>query len=119
MVFGHDVQGILHRRAAANGHRVVDHTILGTLHDSHLTGLVFYRHILMNHADTPLTGNGNSHLALRHRIHRCRDKRYVQRYVTRETRFQLHRLGQHLGISGNQQDVVEGKAVHYNLVCNK
>ena len=78
MVFRHDVQCLCHRRSEGDGHGVVDHAVLGTLDDSHLAGLVLYRHILVNNANTAFTGNGNSHLAFRHRVHGCRHEGDIQ-----------------------------------------
>ena len=52
MIFMHHVESILHCTASADGHWIVDHTVLGTFHDSHLACLFLYRHILMDYADT-------------------------------------------------------------------
>ena len=119
MILCHHSQGIGHRTSSANGYGIIDHTVLGTFHDSHLTGLRLNRHVLMNHTDSTLTGNGNSHTALGHRIHRGRYKRHVQCDVPRELGFQLYRLGQYFRISGNQEDVIECQTVHHNFICNK
>ena len=119
MVLGHDVKGLGDGRTATDGDRVIDHAVLGALDDGHLTGLVLYRHILVDDADTAFTGYGNSHLTLGHGVHGGRHKRHVQLDMTREACFQLYCLGQHFRVSGNQQDVVECQAVHHNLVCNK
>ena len=96
MILGHDVESLGDGRAKGDGDRIVDHAVLGTLDDSHLTGLVLDRHILVDHADTTFTGDGNSHLALGHGIHGSRDERHVQLDVAREARFQLYRLRQYL-----------------------
>ena len=119
MVLRHDFEGLSHGASQWNSDGVVDHTILSTLYNRYLACLVVYRHVLVNHSDTSLTGDGNSHLAFGYCIHSCRYKRNVQLNVLRKTGFQLHRFGQHLRISGNQQDVVECQTVHHNLVCNK
>ena len=119
VVFSHDVKGLGNGAAAGNGHWVVNHTILGTLHDGHLTGLVLNTHVLVNDTDTAFTGNGNGHLALGHGVHGSSNKGHIKLNVTRETGAQLYRLGEHFGISGNEQDVVESETVHHNLVCNK
>ena len=119
VVFCHDVEGLSHRAAQRDGHGVVYHAVLGTLDDGHLAGLVLYRHVLVNDANATLAGYGNSHLALRHRVHGGCDEGHVELDVARETGSQLYRLGQYLGIGWNQQDVVKSQAVHNNLVCNK
>ena len=119
MILSHDIESLGNRRTERNGNWVIDHTILGTLNDGHLTGLILNRHILVNHTDTAFTGDGNSHLALRHRIHSGRHERHVQLDVTRKAGFQLYCLGQYFRVGRNQEDVVERQAVHHNLVCNK
>ena len=61
MIVVHHIQSILDGAAATNRDRVIDHTVLCTLDDGHLTSLLFDRHILMNDTDTALTRNGNGH----------------------------------------------------------
>ena len=78
MVFRHDIKCLRHRRALRNRHGIIDHSVLGTLDDSHLTCLVLNRHVLMDHANTSLTGDSNSHLRLCDRIHGCRHKGDIQ-----------------------------------------
>ena len=119
VVVGHDGKSLGNGAAATNRHRIVDHAVLGTLHDSHLAGLSLYRHVLVNHADTAFTGDGNGHCRFRHGIHSSRHKRDVQFYVPRETCFQLYCLGQHFRISGNKQNVVKGESVHHDFVFYK
>ena len=84
VILVHNVEGILHGRATLDGDWIVNHTIFSTLHDGNLTRLVLYGHILMNHADTSLTGNGNSHRSLCDSIHGCCDKRNLQFNITRK-----------------------------------
>ena len=95
MIFRHDVEGLSHGRTLGDGDRIVDHTVLGTLYDSNLTGLVVDRHILMNNTDTTLAGDGNSHLTLGNSIHSCCHERNIQFDVARKAGFQLYRLRQH------------------------
>ena len=96
VIVGHQSQRIGNSPAATDGHRVIDHTVLGTLHDGHLTGLGLYRHVLMNHTDATLTCNGNGHGRLGNGIHGCRHKGNVQLDVSREAGFQLYCLRQYL-----------------------
>ena len=84
MKFRHHAECILHRRATLDGHRVVNHTILSTFHDSHLTGLFLYTHILVNHTDSTFSCNSNSHSSLSHSVHSSCDKRNFQIDVTGE-----------------------------------
>ena len=119
MILRHDVEGLCDRSTQRDRYRVIDHTVLRTFHDSHLTGLVVNRHILVNNADTTLTSDGDGHLRFCDGVHgRCHEW-YVQLDVTRETGFQLYRLRQYFRISRDQQDVVKCKTVHHDFVCNK
>ena len=61
MIVVHHIQSILDSATAANGNRIIDHTILSTLDDGYLTSLLLDRHILMDDTDTALTCNGNGH----------------------------------------------------------
>ena len=119
MIFGHDIECLCDGRAPLNSDGVVDHAVLCTLDDSHLTCLILYRHVLVYDTDTSFTGNGNSHLTLRDGIHSCRNERHVELDVTREPCTQFYGLWQHFRISWNQQDVVKCETVHHNLIGNK
>ena len=101
MILRHDVEGLSHRRTLWDGDRIVDHTILSTLDDSHLTSLILDRHVLVDHTNTTFTGNGDSHLRLRYRVHSGCHERNVQLDVAGEARFQLYCLGQYFRISWN------------------
>ena len=96
VILRHDVQSLGNGRPQGNGYRVVYHTVLGTLHNCNLASLVLYRHILVDDADAALASNGNSHLALRHRVHGSRHEGHVQHNVTREARLQFYRFRQYL-----------------------
>ena len=93
VVVAHHVERILHSAAAAYGDGVVDHSVLGTLHYSHLAGLCLDRHILVDNADATLASYRNGHRRLCHGVHCSRNERNVQVYVARELGFQLYRLG--------------------------
>ena len=41
MILSHQIQRILHSRTTFDGNRIKNHTVFGTLHDSHLTSLFF------------------------------------------------------------------------------
>ena len=91
----HHLQGILHGATLVYGHRVVYHSVLGTLHDGHLTGLFLDGHVLVYHTDASLTGYGNGHGALRNSVHGSCDKGHVKRDVARKAGFQLYFLGKY------------------------
>jgi hypothetical protein len=75
LVFSHQSQRISYRRTSLDSHRVINHTVFGTLHNSYLTCLLLNGHILMNNSDTTFAGNGNSHLRFGNRIHGSSYKR--------------------------------------------
>ena len=101
VVLSHHRQRLGHCRTAPDGHRIVDHSVLSTFHDSDFASLRLYRHILVHHADAAFTRNGNRHGRFRHGVHGSRHKRNIQLDVLRETGFQLYRLGQYFRISGD------------------
>ena len=82
MVFCHHCQSFSYGFSSTNGNRVVNHTILGTLHDSNLSCLLLDGHILVYHTDSTLTCYGNSHRTFRYGVHRRCNERNVQFYVT-------------------------------------
>ena len=82
MVVCHHTKRILHSTPLADSNRIINHTILSSLHDSYLTCLVFDAHILMNHTDTTFTCNRYRHRALRNGIHSCCNERYIKINVT-------------------------------------
>ena len=57
----HHVQSILHSTSEPYCHRVVNHSVLGPLDNGNIARLFLNGHVLMNHADTSLTGNGYGH----------------------------------------------------------
>ena len=61
MVFLHELQRVAYRAVAGDGDRVIDHTALSSLDLTHLSGLLGNRHILVYHADTPLSGHSDRH----------------------------------------------------------
>ena len=119
VVVGHHIERVLHGATATNRHGVVNHTILGPLHNRHLTRLALNRHILVNHADTAFAGNRYRHCRLGDSVHCRRHKGYIQVDAPRKTGLQRHGFGQNLGIGRNEQYVVESQSVHYNFVFYK
>ena len=93
VVVVHHFQSVLHRLAAADGHGVVDHAVLGPLHDGHLVRLFLYRHVLVDDADTAFARDRNGHGRLGDGVHGGRHERDIERDVTGKACFQLYRLG--------------------------
>jgi hypothetical protein len=61
MIVVHHIQRILHCTATTDGDRVINHTILSTLHDSHLTSLLLDGHVLVDDTNTTFAGDSNRH----------------------------------------------------------
>ena len=101
VVFVHDGQCIFHALSPANRHGIVNHAVLGTLHNSHFVRLFFNTHVFMNHANAAFTRNSYGHRSLGDGVHRGRHERHIQRDVARERRFQRNLFGQYFRISGN------------------
>ena len=100
-------QQLGHGGLRTNGDRVFNNTGFVFFHHAHISRLVFLIHALVENADAAFLGHGNGQAVLGDRIHGCRDQRNVQRDVPRQFAFQGHILGQHIGMGGYKQNVVE------------
>ncbi len=78
----HHGKCIAHLAALAYGHGIIDHTVFRTLHSMDLTGLLLYRHVFVNNSYTSLSRYGYSKLSLSHGVHRSRDQRHIESYIT-------------------------------------
>ena len=78
MVLLHYVERILHGLSTHDGYRIVNHTVLSSLYDSHLSCLLLYRHVLVYYADATLTGYCYCHRSLSHGVHSGCDERNLQ-----------------------------------------
>ena len=119
LIFVHQLQRIAHRSLLRDGHRIVDHTILGTLHATHMSRLLGDRHILVDHTDTALTRQSDGQRGLRHGIHSGRDDRDIQHDISRETSLRRNLSRQHFGIGRNEQHVVESQAFGLHSFIDK
>ena len=119
VVLLHQPQGVFDRLVLADGHRIQDHSVLGTLHLAHLGSLGGDAHVLVNDADSAFTGQGDGHRGLRHGIHSGRYNGDVQGNVSGETGVEVYCAGQHLGIRRDEKDIVESEAFHRNSVIYK
>ena len=61
MIIVHHIKGILHCTTATDSNRVINHTILSTLHDGNLTSLLLDAHVLVDNTNTTFAGDGNRH----------------------------------------------------------
>ena len=85
MVLFHESQSISYGRRPIDRYRVINHTVLGTFYAVYLFGLSFYRHIFMNNTDAPFTSDRYGQTRFGNGIHRCRNKWYIQLYITGKT----------------------------------
>ena len=92
VILCHHGERIAHVLASLNGHGVVYHAVLGTLHDAHLPCLLFNRHVLVYHADAAFACYGDGHRSFRHCVHRGCNERDVQCDVTCKLGGQFHRF---------------------------
>ena len=96
VVLAHHAEGIGYRRTFEYGDGVVNHAVFSTLYGMYLAGLLLNRHVFMDNTQATLTGNGNGKLALGNRIHRRRDDRNIERYVTGEARGKVYLAWKHI-----------------------
>ena len=90
-----------------NGDRVLDHTTLELLHPAHLLRLLGNGHALVDDANAALLGQRNGEARLGHGVHGRRHQRNVQLDAAGETGTQRHITGNHVGVPGQQQYVIE------------
>ena len=102
VIFAHQLQGIPHGATPLDRHWVINHAVFRTLHDSHLFGLLFNRHILVYHANTAFACYCDGHRCLRYGIHRSRHEWNLQRDIPGEFCTKIHHARQYVRISGYQ-----------------
>jgi hypothetical protein len=118
-VLAHQLESIAHGVVARNGHGVVNHAVLGTLHPPHVRGLLGDGHVLMDDADAALAGQCDGKRSFRHGIHGGGHDGDVELDITRETGPDADLPRQHFRIGGYQQHVVEGKTLGLDPFIDK
>ena len=113
-VFAHQIIGILQSMVRREIKRIADDAVLRALYLVHLIGLRLDCHVLVNDTDSPLACHCNGHTMLRNGIHTGAHQRNVQFDGMRQLRTELHLIGNHLRVGGNQQHVVKCDAVSDN-----
>src|SRR2546427_508496 len=103
------LQHLQHGVLGGDDHGVVHHAGFVALDLGHFGSLLLCRHVLVNDADTALLRNGNGQTRFGHGVHGGGHKGDVQGDVARKARLERGVLGQDLGESGDQEDVVEGQ----------
>ena len=119
LVLLHQIQRVAHRILLRDGHRVVDHAVLGTLHPADLSRLFRNGHVLVDHTDTAFTRQRNGQRRLRHGIHRGGHNGDVELDITRETGLDADLSRQHFRIGGYEQHIVERKSFGLNPFIDK
>ena len=97
-------------RIGADGHGILDHSRLGTLHLTNLGSLFFDRKVAVQNSDTTLAGHRNRHARLGHRIHRRRKQRNTQADLLRQLSRCINLRGNNIGQLGKKQNVIVGQS---------
>ena len=79
MAPGLDLADLGQGRFRMDGHGVDDHAALVALYLAHVLGLLVGGEVAVDHTHAPRLGHGNGQPAFRHRIHRRRDQRDIER----------------------------------------
>ncbi len=95
--------------AGVDGDRVTDHTGFEFLDLADFGGLLLDGHVLVDDAHATFLRHGNRQTGFGDGIHRSRQQRDVQFDTTGQTGLETHVLGQDLGVSGHQENVIKGK----------
>ena len=106
----HHREGVADIRVRADRHRIVDHSVLSPLHVTHLLALLLDGHILVNHANTSGSGDGNRKGRFRHSVHCGGNDRSVKFDVSGEIGSDIHVTGKNLGAGRDKQHVIEGQS---------
>ena len=95
--------------------RIGNDAVLRALYLIDLGGLILNGHILVDHADTALTGNGDGHIGLGDRVHGRGHQGDIQGNILGQLGGQIHFVGQHIGLCRDQQNIVKGQPFFYKL----
>ena len=92
-----------------DGDGVEHHAALVLLDAGDLAGLRLDGHAFVDDADTALLGDGDGETGFGDRVHCSRDDRQVEADGAGQLRGEVDLAGQHLGISRDEQHVIEGE----------
>lgn len=109
-VLAHQIEGVADGIVLGDGHRIVDHAVLGTLHAADLRGLRRDGHVLVDHTDTAFARKCDRQRSLGHGVHSGGHDGDVELDISRETGPNADLSRQHFRIGGNEQHIVEGKS---------
>ena len=119
LVLFHQVQRVADGVVLGNGHRIVDHAVLGALHLADLRGLLGDGHVLVDHADSSFPRQGDGQRRFGYRVHGGGHNGDVERDISRETGLNIDLSRQHFRIGGYKQHIVEGKSLGLNPFIDK
>ena len=119
MVLGHYPEGVSYCLVLGDGYRIVDHSVLCPLDQTHLGGLGLDGHILVNDTYSTLPCKSDGHCGFSHGIHCSGDNWNVERDVAGKTAFEAHFPRKNFRIRRNQQYVVEGEAFESDSFIDK
>src|SRR5690606_1778510 len=90
-----------------NSNGVMNNGRFMTLDLAHFGGLLFDAHVLVNDADAALLRHGNGQASFGDGIHGCGNQGDIQLDPTGQAGFETDILRQDLGISGDQENIIE------------
>ena len=108
-VFAHDHQGVLDGHFRRHGDGSDDHAGFGLLDLLHLDALAGDAHVLVDDAHATAAGQGNGHAGFGDRVHGRADQGNVEADFRGQPRGHIGRVGQNLGIPGDEKDVVKSE----------
>ena len=114
-VFRHELVSLSQSVTGSQPEGVGNDAIFTALHHIHLLGLLADGHVLMDDADTALTGDGNGHPILGDCIHGGTHHRDVQADLFGELGVQVDVCGQDIALRGDQQHIVKGQTLPHEL----
>ncbi|MPM36134.1 hypothetical protein SDC9_82729 [bioreactor metagenome] len=109
---GADLVDVLERGVGGDGDRLVDHAGLGALDLVDHRRLVRHGQIAVQNADAALPGHRDGHPGLGDGVHRGTDQRNLELDVPGQPRRGVHLGGDHVGLIGLEQHVVERETEH-------
>ncbi len=105
-VFFHQIERFGDHGFRVQGDGIDDHACFRTFHGAYLIGLVGNAHVLVDHADTTLSGDSDSQVFIRHSVHGSRNDRDIQTDFAGELCGNIDFSGKDFTVSRDEQNVV-------------
>ena len=109
VVLAGQIEQVAHGSVGFDGDRILDHAGLVALDLAHFGSLLLDGHVLVDDADAAFLGHGDGQARLGDGVHGCGQQRNVQLDATGQAGLEADVLGQDFGVTGDEQDVVEGE----------